>query len=581
MTFLDILANKGIIDRYAIDDILEKVAESDMTVDEVLDGQDIDADAVRAAKSEFFNIPEAVIDADTIRYESLRFLPEESARLYRAISFDITDEGVVKVGLVDPGNTQVINALQFIFSKNNTRYELYVISFTDFQRVMQTYMQSPTSSGTTADPNALDGGALDSMAEEQLKDLETILEESDKDQAIDENMIVEDAPIAKRVGVILINAIDGGASDIHIEHTPDNVRVRVRVDGELHTSYTLPRDVRNMVVARIKILANLKLDERRKPQDGRFFAKVHGRKVDFRVSTMPTAFGEKVVIRILDPGKGIGALEETGMTKMHLDVVNKILQRPYGMILITGPTGSGKSTTLYSMLNSLDRETRNVVSLEDPIEYNIPGVNQSQVRPEIGYTFANGLRSILRQDPDVIMVGEIRDKETAELAIQAALTGHLVFSTLHTNTAIGAIPRLIDMGIDPYLIAPTLIMTMGQRLARRICSDAAVENTDSGVQGFINKQFEDLPQRFREALPLNQPVNDAKPTASCPVGTKGRVGVFEVLEITDDIERMILNSPTEPDIYQLARSKGLLTMKEDAIFKSMQGLIPWSEVNKL
>lgn len=580
MTFLDILANKGIIDRYAIDDILEKVAETDMTVDEVLLGQDIDADAVRAAKSEFFNIPEAVVDTDNIRYESLRFLPEESARLYRAISFDVTPEGVVKVGLVDPGNTQVTNALQFIFSKNQTTYELYVISFTDFQKVMQTYLQSSASS-SVSDPNALDGATLDSMAEEQLKDLETILEESDKDQTIDENMIVEDAPIAKRVGVILINAIDGGASDIHIEHTPDNVRVRVRVDGELHTSYTLPRDVRNMVVARIKILANLKLDERRKPQDGRFFAKVHGRKVDFRVSTMPTAFGEKVVIRILDPGKGIGALEETGMNKMHLDLVKKILGRPYGMILITGPTGSGKSTTLYSMLNALDRETRNVVSLEDPIEYNISGVNQSQVRPEIGYTFASGLRSILRQDPDVIMVGEIRDKETAELAIQAALTGHLVFSTLHTNTAIGAIPRLIDMGIDPYLIAPTLIMTMGQRLARRICPDAAVENTDSGVQGFINKQFEDLPQRFREALPLNQSVHDAKPTASCPVGTKGRVGVFEVLEITDEIERMILSSPTEPDIYEFARSKGFITMKEDAIFKSMQGLLPWSEVNKL
>ena len=576
MTFLDILANKGVIDRYAIDDILEKVSESDMTLDQVLVGQNIDADAVRAAKSEFFKIPEAVINVDDIRYESLRYLPEASARLYQAISFGVTEEGVVKVGLVDPGNAQVMNALQFIFSKNSTAYEPYVISYTDFQSVMQTYVQSPSSLSMDSG-----SGALDSMAEDQLKDLETILDEADKDQVIDENMIVEDAPIAKRVGVILINAIDGGASDIHIEHTPDNVRVRVRVDGQLHTSYTLPRDVRNMVVARVKILANLKLDERRKPQDGRFFAKVHGRKVDFRVSTMPTAFGEKVVIRILDPGKGIGTIEETGMTKMHLDVVNKILGRPYGLILITGPTGSGKSTTLYSMLSELDRETRNVVSLEDPIEYNITGVNQSQVRPEIGYTFATGLRSILRQDPDVIMVGEIRDKETAELAIQAALTGHLVFSTLHTNTAIGAIPRLIDMGIDPYLIAPTLILTMGQRLARRICPDAAVQNTDPGVQGFIDKQFEDLPQRFREALPLDRPVHDAKPTASCPVGTKGRVGVFEVLEITDEIERMILSSPTEQDIYALARSKGLISMKEDAIFKSMQGLLPWSEVNKL
>ncbi|MCB9808957.1 type II/IV secretion system protein [Candidatus Nomurabacteria bacterium] len=580
MSFLDILANKGALDRYAIDDVLEKVAETDMSIDEVLDAQEIDPDIVRAAKSEFFNIPEAVIDPDAIRYESLRFIPEASARLYQAIAFDVTPEGVVKVGLVDPGNSQVINALQFIFSKNQTPYELFVISYKDFKDIMQTYVQSPTS--LSGDSEESIGGPLDSIAEDQLKDLETILEDADAaDQSIDKNMIVEDAPIAKRVGVILINAIDGGASDIHIEHTSDNVRVRVRVDGELHTSYTLPKEVRNMVVARVKILANLKLDERRKPQDGRFFAKVHGRKVDFRVSTMPTAFGEKVVIRILDPGRGIGTLDETGMTAFNLETVRKMIKRPYGMILITGPTGSGKSTTLYSMLQELDRETHNVVSLEDPIEYNINGVNQSQVRPEIGYTFANGLRSILRQDPDIIMVGEIRDKETAELAIQAALTGHLVFSTLHTNTSIGAVPRLIDMGIDPYLIAPTLIMTMGQRLARRICDDAAIQNTDPGVQGLISKQFEDLPQRFREALPLNQPVHDAQPTASCPVGTKGRVGVFEVLEIDDEIERMILNSPTEQDIYELARSRGFITMKEDGIFKSMQGLIPWSEVNKL
>ena len=250
--------------------------------------------------------------------------------------------------------------------------------------------------------------------------------------------------------------------------------------------------------------------------------------------------------------------------------------------MITGPTGSGKSTTLYAMLNELDREKHNVVSLEDPVEYSVIGVNQSQIRPEIGYTFANGLRSILRQDPDMIMVGEIRDKETAELAIQAALTGHLVFSTLHTNSAIGVVPRLIDMGIDPYLIAPTLRLAIAQRLVRQLCADSKdPAPVEGGVKAMVDKQFEDLPKEFREKVPIPDEVYHAKSSPLCPGGTRGRIAVFEMFEVDKDMEELILKDPTEPSIYKLARSKGMYTMKEDALLKSFGGLIPFEEVSSL
>ncbi len=334
------------------------------------------------------------------------------------------------------------------------------------------------------------------------------------------------------------------------------------------------------VVARIKVLCNMKLDEKRKPQDGRFSARIDGRKIDFRVSTFPTYFGEKVVMRILDQQKGVQPIDKLGMSARDLDMIQRALKRPYGLILISGPTGSGKTTTLYSMINAIDRETQNVLSLEDPVEYNIEGMSQSQVRPEIGYTFASGLRTTLRQDPDVIMVGEIRDKETAQLAIQAALTGHLVLSTIHTNSSIGIIPRLIDMGIDPFLIAPTLVLGMAQRLVGKAYAPAvkAVPVEDS-LKMFIEKQFEDMPQEFKNKLPPINEIYEISPTADCPKGTKGRQAVFEVFEMDKDFEKVILKDPTEPTIYALLRSKGFTTMKDDAIIKSLTKVIPFEEVS--
>jgi type IV pilus assembly protein PilB len=391
--------------------------------------------------------------------------------------------------------------------------------------------------------------------------------------------IREEAPVTKIVATILRSAIDARASDIHIEPEYDETRVRFRIDGVLNKSLVLPGKVQRAVIARVKILAGIKLDERRKPQDGRFSATIGGRRVDFRVSTFPVYYGEKAVLRILDSERSNITLEDLGMNPDQLDKVRKAVAMPYGMILITGPTGSGKSTTLYAMLNEVDKEGENVLSLEDPVEYNIKGVSQSQMRPEIGYTFAAGIRSVLRQDPDIIMVGEIRDKETAQLAVQAALTGHMVLSTLHTNNAVGAVPRLIDMGVDPYLLAPTLNLIIAQRLVRRLCPDAGKKVPIEGpIKRMIDEQFADLPQKYKSAIPDEKDMLAIQPSSNCPNGTRGRLGVYEMLEIDDEIKRGILEGADEATVSALARKKGMLTLKEDTIIKAMKKLIPYEEI---
>ena len=326
----------------------------------------------------------------------------------------------------------------------------------------------------------------------------------------------------------------------------------------------------------------MKLDEKRKPQDDRFSAKIEDRKIDFRVSTFPTYYGEKVVMRILDQEKGVKSLDNMMISPRYLNMIREAMARPYGMILISGPTGSGKTTTLYSMLSEINKDEKNVLSLEDPIEYKIDGMSQSQVFPEIGYDFANGLRTTLRQDPDVIMVGEIRDKETAQLAVQAALTGHLVLSTIHTNTACGVIPRLIDMGVDPYLISPTLILTMGQRLVSQICPGTGKPFPIQGsIKSYIDEQFKDFPEKYRDEIPKSDEMLEIESTAQCSKGTKGRIAVFEMFKMDAEIEQIILKNPIESEVYKVARKNGLVTIKEDAIIKAMQKIIPFEEVNQL
>ncbi|MEK7610333.1 MAG: GspE/PulE family protein [Patescibacteria group bacterium] len=508
---------------------------------------------------------------ERISPEVLKYISRSSAAYYRFVPIGLAD-GVLEVGMTEPTNIEARDALQFITSRLGLPFKVFLISEADFNRVINSY-----EALTTQVSKAL--GDLD--AEIKAEESETALK-SEITSAKTGSTIVEEAPVTKIVAVILQHAVSGNASDIHIEPSTDNIKVRFRVDGALFTSLFLPTSVHEAVVARIKILTNMKLDERRKPQDGRFSARIDNRKIDFRVSTLPTYFGEKVVIRILDPEKNIINMSGLGLSDENLVVIREILKRPYGLVLVTGPTGSGKTTTLYAMLHELDKEKNNAVSLEDPIEYNIAGVNQSQVRPEIEYTFANGLRSILRQDPDIIMVGEIRDEETARLAVQASLTGHLVLATLHTNSAAGVIPRLVDMGVEPYLIAATLVLAIGQRLVPLLCADSKeAVPVEGGVKAMVESILAEVPKEAQGRLQPPAQVYRASRSPTCPGGTRGRIAAFEVLRITPEVENMMLTKPTEEDIHKAARHNGFLTMREDALIKAFAGQIPFEEVSKL
>lgn len=576
MNFLQTLLTLGILDQIQANSVVATANEKyNGDLDLALVSLGVDERAILSAKAQYFNLPARESTPKSVPYEVLKLIPEDSARMYKFIPLAVTD-GVLEVGIVNPENMQAADALQFITAKLNIPFKYFLITQTSFEELIATYKGLSGSVDQAVSSIDSDIGSIDTSGVGQ-EDMENLAKNAKS--PTDEEKIVEDAPIIKIVAVILQHATEGNASDIHIETTGSNVKVRFRVDGTLHTSLVLPMNVYAGIVARIKILAKLRLDEKRKPQDGSFSTKIDERKIDFRVSTFPTYYGEKVVMRILDSDKGVKPLDSIDFSPKDLATVRSMLARPYGIILITGPTGSGKSTTLYSMLNELDKEKINVVSLEDPVEYHMPGINQSQVLPEIGYTFASGLRSILRQDPDVIMVGEIRDKETAQLAIQAALTGHLVLATLHTNTAIGAIPRLVDMGIDPYLIAPTLLMTMAQRLARRIGPNSKVQKPmDEATRTYIDKQFADLPEQYKATLGIGNEMYDAVPSSDCPLGTRGRMAVFEVFSVDQEIQRMILTNPVEQELYKIARAQGMLTMREDAIIKSLRGDIPFQEV---
>ncbi|MDQ5951481.1 MAG: type pilus assembly protein PilB, partial [Patescibacteria group bacterium] len=415
--------------------------------------------------------------------ETLSYIQEESAIHYRIVPLKVED-GVLLVGAHDPEDLQVREVLNFVSSKHDLAFKLFFMLDADVTKAHEFYANLK---GEVTD-------ALVTLKSELDAEIEAGSENKEDEPKKEIEHIEEDAPVTKIVATTLRYAVDGRASDIHIEPTDKKIVVRFRVDGELATSLELPISVHSAMVARVKILSSMRLDEKRKPQDGRFSATFDGRKIDFRVSILPTSHGEKVVMRILDNEHGVRSLENVGISPHLLEIVRRAIKEPYGIILISGPTGSGKSTTLYAMLEEVDRYTKNVLSLEDPVEYNIDGVSQSQVRPEIGYTFANGLRAALRQDPDIIMVGEIRDKETAQLAIQAALTGHLVLSTIHTNNSIGVIPRLVDMGVDPYLIAPTLKLALAQRLARQINQGTGVvEEVNKSTEVMIDQAFRTLP----------------------------------------------------------------------------------------
>ena len=574
MSFLEALVKKGVIESSQIGEIKNHAKEEyNGNIEEALLESGISEEKILEAKGEYLGIPIRKVNSEDMSFSVLRYISEDSALHYRFVPIELR-EGVLEVGVMDPENIQAMDALQFISTKMGIPFKVFLITKSDYEGVMQTYK----GLGSQVEE------ALNELSQEEMADVKNLSEENLSKEIKnikpgEEAKIVEDAPVIKIVAVVLRNAIEGGASDIHIEFTGEKVKVRFRVDGELHTSIVLPPNVYGGIVARIKILAKLRLDEKRKPQDGSFSTSIDGRKIDFRVSTMPAYYGEKVVMRILDSEKGVKPLDQLGLSEMNLNIIREAIKKPYGLILVTGPTGSGKSTTLYSIMNELDKEKSNIVSLEDPVEYHMPDINQSQMMPEIGYTFASGLRSILRQDPDIIMVGEIRDKETAQLAIQAALTGHLVISTLHTNNAIGAVPRLVDMGVDPYLIAPTLIVSIAQRLARLTCpSSRKLVPIDPGVLKQIEEQMKDLPAEFKKDLSMKKEMYETVPSGECPSGTRGRIAVFEMFKIDKEMQSVILKDPTDGAIYKSARNKGMLMMREDAMLKALDGIIPFTEV---
>lgn len=519
-------------------------------------------------KSEFLKIPLVKTLPEDIKLDILETVPEETAKFYHTIPLG-KRKNEIFIGMVYPDDLRAQEALKFLSRKANFSYQVFLITPNVFELILKKYNDLKKEVG---------------IALEELKEEEAIELEEKKIESFGEGVLTEDAPIAKIVNVILRNAIDGGASDIHVEPGREKLRVRFRVMGELYSSIFLPLNIHQAVVARIKILSNLKIDENRVPQDGRFSIKMERKNIDFRVSTLPTALGEKVVMRILDPDVGLKTFEDLGLEGRNLDLMRKAIDQPFGLILVTGPTGSGKSTTLYAVLQAINNDKINIISLEDPVEYFVEGVNQSQVRPEIGFDFASGLRSILRQDPDVIMVGEVRDEETALLTIHSSLTGHLVLSTLHTNDALGVIPRLIDLKVQNYLIPSTLVLALSQRLVRRLCPNCKKKVEAVGfVKEKIISDYETLPEAEKKKFPLLDPIYIWEPVG-CPKcnrqGFSGRVGIFETMEMTPELADLVLKELSETKIVAEGRRQGMISMRQDGIMKALRGSTTFEEVLK-
>jgi type IV pilus assembly protein PilB len=530
----------------------------------ILDRKILSEEELFSIKSEILKIPLKKFEPKEIPPEVLREIPEETADFYKIIPIS-KKEKILEVGMVYPEDLDAMEAIKFLARKKDLEIKIFLITISDFKKAIEQYR------------------AKKEEIEEALEELEREIKvERERPKIAELKRIVEEAPITKAAASILRYGIEGQSSDIHIEPFKDKTRVRYRFLGKLYSSLFLPIKVHSAIVSRIKILSDLRIDETRIPQDGRFSIEYGGRKIDFRVSTFPTAMGEKVAIRILDPKVGLKKMEELGLSGRNFEVLERAVKKPFGMILVTGPTGCGKTTTLYAILHKLNQEGVNIVTLEDPVEYFIEGINQSQIRPEIGYTFATGLRHALRQDPDIIMVGEIRDKETAELAVHAALTGHLVLSTLHTNNAIGVIPRLIDLGISPFLIPYSLSVAIGQRLVRRLCDKCKREvKPTKEIRELILEEVEKLPEEEKKKLKISQnfKIYEAVGCDEChKIGFSGRIGIFEILEMTKNLEEIILKEPSEAKILEEAKRQGMITIRQDGILKVLKGITTIEEV---
>jgi type IV pilus assembly protein PilB len=537
------------------------------------------------------DVPFVEINPKNVRREVLNLIPERIARQYNAVLFDITQDGTRQLAMEDPDDVQAFSFLQKQLGSN---IKVYIATHSN---ILSTIDQYRTNIGGELTQVIAAGEAEAAPAEDEVSEAD----------------VAEDSPVAKTVNLIIEYAIKQGASDIHIEPREDYVSIRYRIDGQLRETNQLPKKIINALVSRIKILSNLKIDERRAPQDGRFKVTFGSGEYALRVSTLPIVDGEKVVMRILDESTKPSSLRELGYWGANLENLEHALTAPHGMILFTGPTGSGKSTSLFSILSRLNLPSVNISTIEDPVEYKIPGVNQVQVNPVAGMSFVNGLRALLRQDPNIIMVGEIRDSETANLAIQAALTGHLVFSTLHTNNAATSLPRLLDMGIEPFLIASTVRAVVAQRLVRKLVPESTEifrpdETTIKRIRTAFDLDKQEDMDRLQElelqaiksgmmegVLDSTKVIAHAEPSIKSGQVTRlwrmkgqsgaasyhGRLGIYEVLPITPAIQKLIIGGSSSDEIQETAIKEGMITMQTDGLIKALQGQTTLEEIMRV
>jgi type IV pilus assembly protein PilB len=553
----------------------------------LIDTKIVPDEELKRITAKVLNVPYVNLMTAQIPNETLKLLSKEIAERYMAVPLGEM-KGRLVVAMLDADNVQ---AADFLSNKIGRPISVYMASEEGIKHIISQY---------GANLDGIDEVAAVEAAAAKIED-SAIQDEQDKKDSKskkkDIKTIVEDSPISKTLNAILEYAVKNRASDIHMEPIKTELKIRARVDGVLREIMRLPKSTEPAMVSRIKILSNLKIDEHRIPQDGQFAVQVGDKEVDLRISISPIVWGEQVVIRILDKTGTSLKLEDMGYVGHALKTIRKGIAQPNGMVLTSGPTGSGKSTSMYALLQEILDDSINIVTLEDPVEYKIEGVNQIQVNADVGLTFSNGLRSILRQDPDVVMVGEIRDAETATLAVQAALTGHLVFSTLHTNSAAGVLPRLLDMGIEPFLIASTVNTVIGQRLVRRNAESklpyqstpaetAAIHETIGHILPQTKEQVKQVANNLGyQTLPLaNQnayTLFKGKDTKSTPGGYKGRLGLYEVMDVSEQIEELILRRATSSEIQKKAQEQGTVTMREDGYLKALSGLTTIEEVNRV
>lgn len=569
---IKLLVDEGLIEKPVIDAAVKRAADINKPLFSLLADEGIlDNELLVHAVAQVSGVPYVNLENSMISQDILSLLPSDIAERFMAVPLAEVQNRLA-VAMIDANNVQAVDYLS-----------------NRIQRPLKVFMASEESVRHVLDQYKTDLSTVNMAAQASQEEM--------RSETSDIKTIVQDSPISRALSTILEYAVKSHASDVHIEPLEKALKIRCRVDGVLREIMQLPKSIEPALVSRIKILSNLKIDEHRIPQDGQFAVSVAGKEVDLRIAISPVVWGEQVVIRLLDKTGNSFDLEDMGYAGRALRAIRKGIKRPNGMILTSGPTGSGKSTSLYALIKEIKDDTVNIVTLEDPVEYKIDGVNQIQVNAEVGLTFASGLRSILRQDPDIVMVGEIRDGETANLAVQAALTGHLVFSTLHTNSASGVLPRLLDMGIEPFLIASTVNTIIGQRLVRRVAkrrdlyqSSPLETQTIRSTVGHLLPQTKEQVAAFSQdlgydSLPLaNQSsfiLAKGRDAPQTPHGYSGRAGLYEVMDVTEEIQNLIVRRATTAEIQKAAIQQGMITMRQDGYLKALNGITTLEEVNRV